>query len=94
MKKELLQEQLGLDETLNNSKLSGELVEFIENTPFTIVEGENETKMLTMGEYIVKKNIENKDELIKNMQQYDWQLILTATAIYIEKIQELKNKEN
>lgn len=94
MKKELLQEQLGLDETQNNSKLSGELVEFIENTPFTIVERENETKMLTMGEYIVKKNIENKEELIKNIQQYDWQLILTATAIYIEKIQELKNKEN
>ena len=80
---------LNPQEKPDNSKLSGELVKKIPDTPFTLVTREHDV-MITIGQDVVKTGFANQKEAEDYIEAKPWELILTATAIYTMYIQEIK----
>lgn len=61
----------------------------VENTPFCIAAHEN-IVLILMGNQVIK-TCENEDVARKLIENRDWEIILTAGAIYNEYIKNIKN---
>jgi len=46
-----------------------------------------------MGNYIVVDNLNTKQEALDKIRKKDWDIIITATAIYQEIIKDFEKKE-
>ena len=69
-----------------NSKLTLISYEEVKNTPFTIVERENEV-LITIGNQVCDPNVfENKTEAKKYISKKPWMLIATTSLILSQNI--------
>lgn len=50
----------------------------------------NGTWSITMGNYIVVDNLNTKQEALNKIRKKDWDIIITATAIYQEIIKDFE----
>lgn len=96
-KQELLHEQTSAN-TADNSSYSNNsqddtCFEFVEKTPFAIIKA-NGLWNITMGNYIVKEGIENKEKAKNLIRLKDWQILLVASAIYQEMIKDFEKRQN
>jgi len=46
-----------------------------------------------MGNYIVIDNLNTKQEALNKIRKKDWDIIITATAIYQEILKEIQKKQ-
>lgn len=79
---------------VHNSQSNGrELVKEVFNSPFKVVQTDNDI-LLVMGRHVVKRGFDSVQQAISYVRKRDWELILTASAIYNEYINEEKLKKN
>lgn len=77
---------------VDKEQLNGRpIVTTINEAPFNIVENKGEI-LITIGNDVLKK-CETVEEAVKYIESKPWELILNATAIYVEYINKVK-KEN
>lgn len=80
-------------ETENNKNYLTEFKE-VKDTPFTLVKRED-VWVIAMGDKIVSdKQFKTSIEGIKYINTKPYSLIIVATAVYIDKINEIKNNVN
>ena len=94
-KQELLHEQTSANTTDNSNYSKSQddtSFEFIEKTPFAIMK-KNGTWSITMGNYIVVDNLNTKQKALDKIRKKDWDIIITATAIYQEIIKDFEKRE-
>lgn len=91
-KQELLHEQTSANTTDNSNYSKSQddtSFEFVDKTPFAIMK-KNGTWSITMGNYIVVDNLNTKQEALDKIRKKDWDIIITATAIYQEIIKDFE----
>ena len=74
-------------EIQDNSK-STSLIEYkeVDNTPFTLIVSEDKV-CIVMGKHLVtNRTFKSEDEAVEYINKKDWQLLLTAGAIYAMEI--------
>jgi hypothetical protein len=94
-KQELLHAQTSANTTDNSNYSKSQddtSFEFVEKTPFAIMK-RNGTWSITMGNYIVIDNLNTKQEALNKIRKKDWDIIITATAIYQEILKEFQKKQ-
>ena len=92
-KQELLHEQSNAKSDNSKSVSKNDTSYYrIENSPFAIIK-RNEKWSITMGNYIVIDNLNTKQEALNKIRKKDWDIIITATAIYQEILKEIQKKQ-
>lgn len=87
-----LRAQNATQETPN--KPSSKMIEReeIENTPFVIVTlPEENTKFLTIGDYRISPNFQNKGEIIEYLHVHMWDIILQLIGCALDKLPQKHN---
>lgn len=80
-------ELIKADKEQSNGKVN---VVTINEAPFNFVEKDDEI-MITIGTEVLKK-CETMEEAVKYVETKPWDLILNATAIYVEYINKIKEE--
>ena len=85
-----------LNSTEQTNKLecnSDELLSYyqVENTPFTIVNEQNERYWVTMGKYRISEPFTTADEALEDAKRADWFRMMDVMSIMIEEYKPTKN---
>lgn len=64
--------------------------EEVENSPFTIVSEEGKGHYVIMGDYRLTEATENKEELIKDINEKNWNFLTTVIGTLIDAIDRIK----
>ena len=67
------------------------IVTTINDAPFNIIENKGEI-LITIGNDVLKK-CETVEDAVKYIESKPWELILNATAIYVEYINKMKKED-
>lgn len=65
----------------------------VDNTPFTIVR-QDEEWFLLMGNYVLEKNLQTKEEALKESERFDWTRVMQVIAVMLEKYETEKHNIN
>ena len=80
-------------ESTNLQSIGKQLVNYVEGTPFAIVESENDFKIV-MGQDVVQIGFKTQEEAEAYIAEKPWHLIMTASAIYQEFLKKIAKDEN
>ena len=89
LSKQSVQEQISLENTS-----STDYFEPVEETPFTIIKGENDLYFGVCGDIRVSKLFENKEELRENLKgDFSWERITNVIVAIAKRIHKLEENE-
>ena len=89
LSKQSVQEQISLENTS-----STDYFEPVEETPFTIIKGENDLYFGVCGDIRVSELHENKEELRKNLKtDFSWERITNVIVAISKRINKIEENE-
>lgn len=85
------QQSIELQKVDKEQSTGAPIVTTINDAPFNIIE-HNEEILITIGNDVLKK-CETVEDAVEYIEAKPWDLILNATAIYMEYVQKIKNEK-
>lgn len=93
-KKEELKEQFVQEQTTLENTSSTDYFEPVEETPFTIIKGENDLYFGVCGDVRVSKLYENKEDLKEDLKtNFSWERLTNVIVAIAKRVNKLEENE-